>query len=167
MKRIIFIMILLFQAAMLAGCATDGVTSQSFQGETDGFRGIPWGTDLAARPDMKFLFVPTWDSAVKLYSRSGDELKFGNVKVNNVLYGAMDGKFYTAQLNTIGVTIYSEFKEAVFRQFGKGHFFVDKEGKLSHQWLGPTTRMFLRYEPLSETAWLTMWSEDIMRVHGK
>lgn len=170
MKRIILIMTLLFQVAILAGCATDGVTRQTrqpFQGETDGFRGIPWGIDLATRYGMKFSNVDRDNSAIRYYSRKGDDLKFGGVTMNNIYYGSMDGKFFYVGLTTTGVATYSELKEAVFRQFGQGYYFVDEKGRLSHQWLGPTTRMIVRYEPLSETARLEMWSDAILQAHGK
>ena len=57
----------------------------------DGFRGIKWGTPLSKLNDM--IYNDSISDRLKMYTRIGDKMFVGNVKLEGVFYNFLDGKF--------------------------------------------------------------------------
>lgn len=129
--------------------------------ETDGFRGIKWGTDISTLKDMRYIRTDPSYGGIKLYSRNGDELKIGGAVLESIEYGFWQGKFSNLLIEFKGFTNYSALKDATFEKFGAGH----KPNKFMEEyyWFGEITVMSIYYSEISSEGHLYMHSEEITK----
>lgn len=63
----------------------------------EGFRGIKYGTSISGLAGMK---LDTDEGVIKHYTRKGEKMFLGPVKLESVVYSFFDGKFYGVSLHT-------------------------------------------------------------------
>lgn len=132
-------------AAALAGAAF------AFPNEPDGFRGLAWGQDVAAIPDLGYM---CWQSSAeesikafresrdyKVYERKNDELRIGSVALSGIRYFAWQGK-----LRGVAVAFSpkqkDDFLKLLTARFGKPRV-ERRERRAVHAWSGDRTTMEL------------------------
>lgn len=108
----------------------------------EGFRGIPWGADLAAW-QHELVLVET-DGAMQYYARTGDKLAIGEATLLKVRYGFYHGKFAMVFITYTGLQNFLRIKEALVQTYGPAtqpNRFLDR-----YVWAlyGPVTR-YLSY----------------------
>ncbi len=57
----------------------------------EGFGGIPWGTNVAHIPGMRYVFV---HKDVRQYRRAGEKRRIGDIVLDDVIYSFRDDKLY-------------------------------------------------------------------------
>jgi hypothetical protein len=90
----------------------------SYYNESDGFRGITWGTPVASVKGLTL--VSSTSDKVDYYSRKGDTLTFEGASVDSVLYGFWNGKFYSSLVTFKSAGKWKVIKKALFEKFGEG-----------------------------------------------
>ena len=60
-----------------------GMPPAASAADEEGFRGIPWGTDLSTHPEMRLI---SCEGAFCSYARSGDDLSMGEARVSSITY---------------------------------------------------------------------------------
>lgn len=120
-------------------------TAQAFDNEPDGFRGITWGTELAANASEMSL---TEESGIKkFYMRKGDKLTIGDAKLTDVGYYYWNDKFAGAMMRTKGISDETALILALKTTFGEGskpNRYLDK-----YYWYGATTTISLNCNSVS------------------
>jgi hypothetical protein len=104
---------------LLIGCAGAGRSSKS-RPEPDGFRGIRWGTEISTLKDMEKVEQdksPNRD--LVWYTRKGDTLAIGEVRLETILYSFWMGNFESVWIDFKGDQNFETLKKELFEQFGK------------------------------------------------
>jgi hypothetical protein len=114
----------------------------AFQNEPGGFRGIAWGTPLAAVQSQMRPFGATPAGQDQAYVRTGDSMMIGGAALEKILYKFHNGVFSEAFIVTQrGPSNAAALIAALRAQFG--------EGKRPHRssddyiWEGATSTIFL------------------------
>lgn len=101
-------------ALVLAGSAG------AFQGEPDGYNGIPWGSPLKGLESMERVGTQKDAPDISLYRRAGDDLSFGRARLTGIEYGFSAGRLTAVTLKVDSLLHYLFLKEEAFIRFGKG-----------------------------------------------
>ncbi len=143
-------------AALLAGVfsAALGEAALAFPNEPGGFRGLQWGQEVAAVPELAYTcwqspaessvrtFHETFD--YKVYERKDDEMRIGSVPLSSVRYLAWQGR-----LRGVVVTLRSKDKDGLLAiltsRFGKARQ-ERRGGRTVYGWAGDKTTMELAEE---------------------
>ena len=87
----------------------------AFQNEPSGFRGHEWGTPYESMAKTLELVE---DSDVKIYSKPGDKLTFGNAELSALVYGFYDNKLALVMMRSKGSTNGQALLKAFETEFG-------------------------------------------------
>ena len=145
---------MLVGVALVLMAATLGICAQVFYNrygfrpgsEPYGFRGMKWDTNIGIYKDLEPVEISGMSA---FYKKKGDPLWIGKAQVEEIIYGAWDGRFYLVQVKTIGSTNYKNLKDYCFATYGE----VDRLGTGEQQyyiWNGIITRMILEYNEISK-----------------
>jgi len=131
--------------AALAGAAF------AFPNEPDGFRGLTWGQDVAAIPDLAYTCwqspsdesIKTFHETLdyKVYERRDDELRIGSVLLSAIRYLAWQGKL-TGVIVAFPPGEKDNFLKLLTARYGKARL-ERREGRTTHTWSGGKTTMEL------------------------
>lgn len=81
-----------------------------------GFRGLAWGTDLAALPQMKR--VLTGDKTAKTYMVLNDDPAFAGLPFQRILYGFFEKRLFRATLETADDRVAADLTRLFHQSFG-------------------------------------------------
>jgi hypothetical protein len=73
--------------AVLFGCST------SASKEPEGFRNVKWGSEIGTLSGFEQIAE---EGNLRFFEKKGEELKFEDVRLEKVVYGFFQGRFYTA-----------------------------------------------------------------------
>ena len=132
-------------AAALAGAAF------AFPNEPDGFRGLTWGQDIAAIPELAYTCwqspsdasIKTFHETLdyKVYEREDDELRIGSVPLSGIRYLAWQGKL-TGVVVALPPGEKDTFLKLLTARYGKARL-ERRGGRTTHTWSGGKTTMEL------------------------
>ena len=145
----------------LIGCFASSRPS-NLRSEPDGFRDIMWGTEIATLKDMeKVEQNQSSNSNLVWYTRKGDTLSIGKVKLENIFYSFWMGKFKSVWIDFKGDENFETLKKELFEQFGnvlESEKIMRKKDKMAgrdqppielpeefYGWWGKNTDMSLSY----------------------
>jgi hypothetical protein len=131
----------------------------AFQNEPDGFRGIKWGTDIAALSGMTYESTdPSW-GGVKKYSRKGETLSIGAAKLTTIHYCFWRDKLSSIEIKYKGYDNWTGLKNVLIEKFGMG----GKPNRyMEHYiWFGPITAISAEYKELRRSGLVIMFSREI------
>jgi len=89
--------------------------------EIAGFRGVKWGTELAALNSAEFVRVPSFQGiapGMESYRRQNDELKVAGVTVENINYNFRKGKLVSVNIDFKGFIVYERLLAFCRGEFG-------------------------------------------------
>jgi len=130
----------------------------AFHNEPDGFRGIPWGTNIADLPDM-MLDEDGGDS--KLFRRQGDGAKIGDVSLESCSYVFYRGRFYGVFIEFSSLQNARAIKETLLRQHGEGHRLRQGRFVEAYQWSGSYVDIWYDFSESSNKGTLTYFYKPI------
>lgn len=123
--------------------------------DLDGFRGIPWGTNIEAIEGM--VYVETRDDSnvdhikYNVYKRKKDKLSLGLVKLDAINYWFWQDTLAKVTIEASGGESTFDFlKDVCFQRFGQGKY-RKKAGsdkarpQYSYQWVGKNIHIGLSY----------------------
>lgn len=115
--------------------------------EVDGFSNIKWGTSISTLNDLQYVRTDPSYGGIKIYSRKGDELQFGDDELESLEYGFWQDKFYSVSMKFQGFVNISSFQNANFSQLGLGY----KPDPLTEKyvWSSEVTRVLLEQSEVS------------------
>ncbi len=93
----------------LLGCGSPAASEQ------DNFRGIKWGTEIAALSGFSGI---AQDGDLAFYEKSGDTLQIEGIKLDQLVYGFHKGRFYTAMIYFPSAD-FQRMKEVLVKQLGE------------------------------------------------
>jgi hypothetical protein len=128
--------------------------------DTDGFRGLKWGTDFeTVKNDMNYAGTDRNNEGTKIYTKKDDELRIGGAKLEGIEYYFWQDKFSSVYIKFKGDSNFSALKNAAFEKFGPGkktsRFMED------YMWPGEITGMGLKYDQIGSEGMLYMFSLEI------
>ncbi len=124
-----------------------------------GFRGLPWGTNIA---DMKDMVLTTEDARNQFYARMNDKLSIGDAQLMSLSYVCYQGRLCGIWVELEGSSNYGYLKDALFARYGTG---VQRNAFIEDwAWGGPRrlasgpedVLMVLTYKEISEVGLLLM-----------
>lgn len=138
--------------ALLAGAmAALAGAAFAFPNEPDGFRGLTWGQDIAAIPDLAYT---SWQSPAdesiktfhetldyKVYERKNDELRIGSVALSGIRYLAWQGKL-RGVIVPFPPAEKDDFLKLLTARYGKPRL-DRRERRTVYNWSGEKTTMEL------------------------
>lgn len=88
--------------------------------ESNGFRGIKWGTEINNLKDMQYLGTDSLYGEVKFYKKKNENsLIWEGVEIEGVMYRFWRDKFYEARIYVEFHIGFLELKTAAFEKFGQ------------------------------------------------
>ena len=111
------------------------LSSQAFQNEPAGFRGLVWGADLA--PLLGELSLLEESGTTKVFTRPADKLTIGAANVKRIVYLFESDRLTSVMIESEGLPDNTALLEAFSAQFGtpsKPNRFMDK-----YNWKGKLT----------------------------
>ena len=126
--------IVLALTALAANCTPEPLS------ETDGFRGIRWGTAIQDISGMKLLDE---EGPVKFYERSGDPVAVSGVNVDRIIYGFYNGAFYNVTISYTSSPNFTKFKEIYLQKYGNPPH--AEEGKNQYFWQIDSINILLNF----------------------
>ena len=112
--------------------------------EPDSFRGIKWGTDIAA---LGTGWVETErDGSNAAYKRIGDQLNIGTAAIGPPAYVFYKGRFYAAIVTFRSLSNFQKIKDTVFSAYGPGvqyNRYIER-----FLWSGTTVTVLLTFDSL-------------------
>jgi hypothetical protein len=117
----------------------------AFQNEPDGFRGIKWGTNINALPDMGLIDS---DGETKFYIRRNDKMKIGDADVDKIVYGFYKTRFFYVRIKFNNFSNFTRLKETLFSQYGQG----DKPNQFMEKyfWHGAAVSISFNYNEIGK-----------------
>ncbi|MFA7278850.1 MAG: hypothetical protein WC100_02035 [Sterolibacterium sp.] len=115
----------------------------------EGFRGIPWKSDLGRRNDMVF---HEKSKSTAYFTRRGESLRLGNGDLVNLYYGTYKGQFYLVLAQFQGSNDREKIKYVLFKEFGKPY--KPDEDRLDYVWTKGDTTATLMYDNRTKTGTL-------------
>ena len=116
----LFPAILFLLAALPSGVLASG---------EEGFRDIPWGTDLSGHPEMRRI---SCEGEYCSYVRSGEDLSLGEALVSSITYRTFNGRFVEAVIEA-----QAETRDGQAPGVDSGNFIAFRQA--CHDLFGPTT----------------------------
>jgi hypothetical protein len=98
---------------------------------------------------------------IEIYTRKGDELKFGDAKLSGIQYGFWKGKLADARITVKGKENWHALMNSAFAKYGKGNQADPNIEK--YAWFGPVTAIGLEYIDDSQTGLLYIVSTEISK----
>jgi hypothetical protein len=116
-----------------------------FQNEPDGFRGIKWGTNISELNDM--LVVESGKDTL-YYGRKNDNMKIGDVDIDQISYGFYKSRFFVVLVEYSGYSSFTKLKKILFDQYGK----AEQPNQLMERyfWPGGTVDIYFDYNEMSK-----------------
>jgi hypothetical protein len=114
---------------------------------TSGFRGQKFGTAFSEFPGLT---VDKDEGDLKLYTKKGEDLQLGPVKLETVVYHFFQGKFFAVSLHTQDRDNTLGLLRIAVAAFGPGNWRANAKDDLDQTWLGKTTEAFFAVNPKTE-----------------
>jgi hypothetical protein len=130
-------------------------------GTSDGFRDLPWGSELSDIAGMAETETDTGLAGVVGYIRPNDVLRIGEVELKNIIYSFWHDQLYTVTIWTQNYSNYEALRSATFERFGEGS--RRNESIERYIWSDKLTDRMLEYIKDGEHGMLWMRSRDLDR----
>jgi len=115
----------------------------------DGFRDLPWGTELSKLADKGFekVSVPKGVTVrVESYRRKNEELKFNGVTAEAITYNFLDGRLYSVTIDFTGSQGLKRMTDYCVKRFGRSSGSMVKEMEYFDSFDSPTTGALIYYQ---------------------
>ena len=114
---------------------------------TTGFRGQKFGTSFS---EFQGLTLDKDEGDLKLYTKKGENLQLGPVKLETVVYHFFQGKFFGVSLHTQDRENTLGLLRIAVAAFGAGNWRANAKDDLDQTWLGKTIEAFFAVNPKTE-----------------
>ena len=130
-------------------------------GTSDGFRDLPWGSELSDIAGMAETETDTGLAGVVEYIRPNDVLRIGEAELTNIIYSFWHDQLYTVTIWTQNYSNYEALRSAAFERFGEGS--RRNESIERYIWSDSLTDRMLEHIKDGEYGMLWMRSRDLDR----
>jgi len=128
-------------------------------GTSDGFRDLPWGSELSDIAGMVKTETDTGLAGVVGFVRPNDVLRIGEAELINIIYSFWHDQLYTVTIWTQNYSNYEALRSAAFERFGEGS--RRNESIERYIWSDRLTDRMLEYVKEGEYGMLWMRSRDL------
>jgi hypothetical protein len=130
-------------------------------GTSDGFRDLPWGSELSDIAGMVKTETDTGLAGVEEFIRPHDVLRIGETELTSIIYSFWHDQLYTVTIWTQNDSNYKALRSAAFKRFGEGS--RRNESIERYIWSDRLTDRMLEYIKEGEYGMLWMRSRDLDR----
>ena len=130
-------------------------------GTSDGFRDLPWGSELSDIAGMAETETDTGLAGVVGYIRPNDVLRIGEAELTSIIYSFWHDQLYTVTIWTQNYSNYEALRSAAFELFGDGS--RRNESIERYIWSDKLTDRMLEYVKEGEHGMLWMRSRELDR----
>lgn len=130
-------------------------------GPSDGFRDLPWGSNVSDIKGMVKIETDPGLAGVEEYIHHDDVLKIGEAELTGIIYAFWHGKLYSVTIWTQNEANYKALRRVTFEQFGEG-----SRGDKSLEryiWSDRVTDRMLEYMEKGQHGMLWMRSREMDR----
>jgi len=117
----------------------------AYENEPKEFRGINWGAPIGGVSDMVLVLD---GGALKAYVRKGDEMAFGEARIDRIHYVFYKGRFYCVHVEFTGASNFNKMRKALVDWYGPGE--ERRSPEQSYYWIGGTASIALTYRESAE-----------------
>lgn len=143
----------LFLLALFVSFSQSGWAAEAL----NNFQGITWGTPLT---ELTGLVVTDASGPVKYYRRTGDLLKLGEAKLEQLSYGFYDGKFYSVLIGFKGRTNFERAKTHLLTNYGEAAKI--SSGGMNYKWEGSNgVSVNLKFNDTNQQGYLFIFNKTI------
>jgi hypothetical protein len=148
-------------------CESDGESLDNSQlGVWDGFRGIPWGTNIENLSDMTL--VPGYISGsgvfhIKSYRRKEDLLRIGDAELESLTYVFYKDQFYRVSIVVKGVSNQQNLLRALTARYGDRDMYSSPSSEDRWVWLKKGVYIELRSRHGFSTSFCDIFYDRIRR----
>jgi hypothetical protein len=132
---------------------------KAFQNEPNDCRGIKWGTKS---DELQGLTKVTTKNSLDYYKKEGDEMTFGDARLDMVVYVFYKGEFCGVVLNFKSSPNFQIIKKALFDRYGKGR--QPNRYKDQYRWSGTKVTITLEYDDVTQKGQVVYY---YMPIYGK
>jgi len=130
-------------------------------GTSNGFRDLPWGSELSDIVDITEIQTDTGLAGVVEYIRPNDVLRVCEAELTSIIYSFWHDQLYTVTIWTQNYSNYEALRSATFERFGEGS--RRNESIERYIWSDRLTDRMLEYVKEGEHGMLWMRSRDLDR----
>lgn len=130
-------------------------------GTSDGFRDLPWGSELSDIAGMAEIETGTGLAGVVEYIRPNDVLRIGEAELTSIIYSFWHDQLYTVTIWTQNYSNYEALRSAAFERFGEGS--RRNESIERYIWSDRPTDRMLEYVKEGGHGMMWMRSRDLDR----
>lgn len=125
--------------------------------DTDGFRGMRWGTPLSEIQKTKQLVLTkeNGNDGSSLYSLENEELRFGVASLTGIHCSFSQERLHGVILLFQGAKAFAAMRAEAFERFGESKRY-DQNGEEMYNWAGNLTNTILSYNPDTQSGFLFM-----------
>jgi hypothetical protein len=137
--------------------------------EPDGFRRLPWQTDIATLDPLHTMDVIEIMGPFTYYKKKQEDLHLVTVKLDDIVYEFWNGKFSGVTIKVRGNNQFQILKDYVFARFGPGQRskVLEQLDVQEFYYNGVKTRMYLKYSDIDHTGELSMYSIALLSKQQK
>jgi hypothetical protein len=137
--------------------------------EPDGFRRIPWQTDIATLDPLHTMEVIEIMGPFTYYQKKQEDLQLVTVKLDDIIYEFWNGKFSGVIIKVRGNNQFQILKDYVFARFGPGQRskVLEQLNVQDFYYNGVKTRMYLKYSDIDRTGELSLYSIALLSKQQK
>ncbi len=115
--------------------------------ESDGFRGLGWGTEFSAMSGMERIPDTRGSTrSAESYRKKGDDLNVSDAMVDNIAYNFMNGRLYSVAIDFRNYTNLEKLQNYCTSRFGANRTFMGKETEAYISYDSPGTGALLYYQ---------------------
>jgi len=130
-------------------------------GTSNGFRDLPWGSELSDIVDITEIQTDTGLAGVVEYIRPNDVLRVCEAELTSIIYSFWHDQLYTVTIWTQNYSNYEALRSATFERFGEGS--RRNESIERYIWSDRLTDRMLEYVKEGEYGMLWMRSRELDR----
>ena len=163
MRNLLKWCVVLLFIPVISGCDQKSTAGFKPDSEPDGFAGIKWEKEFpeanAGMVESQVISNPAKPSEkIKVfYTRTGDDLKIGEARLEKREYGFWRGKFTDVRMIIAGPENFERVKKYLFETYGS----VDKPVEGAYRWRGNVTEITLRDGGSARANVLTIASRNL------
>ena len=153
MKKKVMVMLVCLVALGLT------LRASAFLGETDGFRGIKWGTEN--KPPLSLSPLPGQKDGESFYEIKGENLQMRKAEVESIKYGFYKNKFFKVVVQYKSASNFKKLNEMLEEELGSGK--QPSAGYGQYVWDWPSVNISLEYKSKKDEGTITYYYKPIQK----
>lgn len=140
-------------SACLFASACVGLQKNAIFGNSDGFRGVRWGLQMES-PENENLHENEFIKKKGVFLRPGEDLSFGEAKMELIWYRPIKSRFYQVYMETHGAFNFAALMNELKTRLGPPK--TANNSTNMYKWVSEDTEVFVRFYRLDQKITMTI-----------